>query len=74
MGNTLRGWLGVAGVVLGLAVGVASAQDVVRLRGTIEHVENGAYVVKARDGSTVWVALAANAGVAASVKDIAPPQ
>lgn len=65
---TMRGWLGVAGMVLGLAAGVASAQDVTRVRGTIEHVDNGAYVIKARDGGTVRVALAANAGVAASVK------
>ena len=38
------------------------------MRGTIERVEGAVYVVKARDGSTLRLTLAANAGIAASVK------
>jgi hypothetical protein len=40
----------------------------VRVRGSIERVESGAYVIKGRDGNTLRLTLAANAGVAASVK------
>lgn len=50
------------------AAGTATAQDTVRVRGTIEWVDGAAYVVKARDGNTLRLTLAANAGVAASVK------
>ena len=47
----------------------ATAQDVVRVRGTIERIEGDVYVVKARDGgSTLRLTLVADAGVAASVK------
>jgi hypothetical protein len=45
-----------------------AAQDVVRVRGTIERIEGDAYVAKARDGNTLHLKLAANAGIAASVK------
>src|SRR5262245_9727504 len=58
----------IAGVALLLAAGAAAAQDVVRVRGTIERVEDEVYVVKTRDGGTMRLNLAANAGVAASVK------
>ena len=60
----MRSCLGAAGTVLGLAVGV---EDVVRVRGTIERVESGTYSVQARDGSTLRMTFAANAGVAASL-------
>lgn len=50
------------------AAGTATAQDTVRVRGTIERVDGAAYVVRARDGNTLRLTLAANAGVAASVK------
>jgi hypothetical protein len=33
-----------------LVVSAASAQETVRVRGTIERVDGGVYVVKARDG------------------------
>ena len=46
----------------------AAAQESVRVRGTIERIEGEVYVVKARDGGTLRLKLAANAGVAASVK------
>jgi hypothetical protein len=68
MHNTMRCLLGVAGLGLLFAGTAVVAQDMVRVRGTIERVEGGAYIVKARDGSHMKVALAANAGVAASVK------
>jgi hypothetical protein len=51
-----------------LAGAAASAQEAVRVRGTIERVDAGAYLVKARDGSTLKLTLAANAAVAASVR------
>jgi hypothetical protein len=64
----MRGWLRAAGVLLMLGGGVAAAQDVMRVRGTIERVEGDVYVIKARDGGVLRLKLAANAGVAASVK------
>jgi hypothetical protein len=60
--------LGAAGVALLLAGTALAAQEVVRVRGTIERVEGGAYIVKARDGASLKLTLAPNAGVAASVK------
>ena len=52
-------------IVLGSA---AEAQDSVRIRGTIERVEGPIYVVKARDGTELKVALAENGLVVALVK------
>jgi hypothetical protein len=66
--KTLRCLLGVAGLGLLVAGTAAVAQDVVRVRDTIERVEGGIYIVKARDGSTLKLTLAPNAGVAASVR------
>ena len=52
-----------------MAVGsTAGAQDTVRLRGAIERVDGPVYVIKARDGSEVKVALADNALVVKIVK------
>jgi hypothetical protein len=67
MSKPLRFWRAAGGLALLLA-GVASAQETVRVRGTIERVEGDVYVVRARDGSTLRLTLAANAVVAASVK------
>lgn len=67
MHKTMRCLLGVAGLGL-LVAGTAIAQDVVRVRGTIERVEGGAYIVKIRDGTSLKLTLGPNAGVAASVK------
>ena len=39
-----------------------AAQDVVRVRGTIERIEGDAYVAKARDGNTLHLKLAAKRG------------
>jgi hypothetical protein len=67
MHKTMRCLLGVAGLGV-LVAGTAIAQDVVRVRGTIERVERSVYIVKARDGTTLKLTLDPNAGVAASVK------
>jgi hypothetical protein len=67
MNKTMRCLLAVAG--LGLLAGTAVvAQDVVRVRGTIERVEGGVYIVKAHDGTSLKLTLAPNAGIAASIK------
>jgi hypothetical protein len=63
----MRCLLGAAGLGFLLA-GTVVAQEMVRVRGTIERVEGGTYIVKARDGTRVKLTLAPNAGVAASVK------
>jgi len=47
---------------------IASAQDTVRVRGTIDRVEGPIYVVKSRDGAELKVALAENGIVVAIVK------
>jgi Domain of unknown function (DUF5666) len=62
-----------AGIVLGaLAIIVsgnaAMAQDTVRVRGTIETIDGPTYVIKARDGGELKVALADKAQIAAVVK------
>jgi hypothetical protein len=67
MHKTMRCLLGVAGLGL-LVAGAAIAQDMVRVRGTIERVEGRAYTIKTRDGTTLKLTLGPNAGVAASVK------
>src|SRR5262245_11957391 len=61
-------WLAAAGLGFMVAGEVASAQDSVRVRGVIERLDGSAYIVKARDGSRLKLALASNAGIAASVK------
>jgi hypothetical protein len=51
-----------------LALPAAWAQETVRVRGTIERIDGGAYIVKARDGRSLRLTLAPNGSVAASVK------
>jgi hypothetical protein len=64
-----RRWLAAAlGLGVVVAGGVASAQDTVRVRGVIVRIDGGAYIVRSRDGNQLRLTLAANAGVAASVK------
>ena len=46
----------------------AQAQDTVRVRGTIASIDGATYVIKARDGAELKVALADNAQIAAVVK------
>jgi Domain of unknown function (DUF5666) len=62
------------GVTLGalaiMALGIATvlAQDTVRVRGTIERLDGSNYVIKARDGAELKVALADNPQIAGVVK------
>ena len=62
-----------AGIALGaltiiLPGDAAQAQDTVRVRGTIASIDGATYVIKARDGAELKVALANNAQIAAVVK------
>jgi hypothetical protein len=63
-----------AGYILGAialpvaGAGCAYADDLVRVRGTIESVDGSTYVVKTRDGAEQKIALAPNAQVAGVVK------
>jgi hypothetical protein len=55
-------------------IATALAQDTVRVRGTIDHIDGSTYLVKARDGAELKVALADNPQIArvakASLSDI----
>jgi hypothetical protein len=65
-----------AAVVIAAAAPLAQAQDQVRVRGTIERVEDGLYIVKARNGGEMKVRLPDNVMVVslakASLADIKP--
>lgn len=58
-----RSVIGAAGVALLLAVAPASAQEVVRVRGTIEKADGNTLLVKTREGTDVTVKLTDNAQV-----------
>jgi hypothetical protein len=60
----------VLGAVAMMASGIATAvaQDTVRVRGTIERIDGSLYVIKARDGAELKVALADNPQIAGVVK------
>lgn len=58
----------VAAIVVLTGAGLASGQETVRVRGTLERQEGDVYVIKARDGKDVRVKLTANAIVVAIVK------
>ena len=60
--------VGAAVAALMAVASTAGAQDTVRVRGAIERVDGPVYVIKARDGSEVKVALADNALVVKIVK------
>jgi hypothetical protein len=68
--------LGLAALALAAFDSAASAQDTVRVRGTIDRVDGPIYVVKARDGAELKISLAENgvlvAIVKASLADIKP--
>src|SRR5215831_13058752 len=61
-----------AGVALGavamMVSATAVAQETVRVRGTIERIDGSIYVIKARDGAELKVALADNPQIAGVVK------
>ena len=67
----LRALVGVALgalVIMVSSIVTAWAQDAVRIRGTIERLDGSTYVIKARDGAELKVALADNAQIAGVVK------
>jgi hypothetical protein len=68
MPDMTRRAVGALGFALAFSFSTANAQDTVRVRGTIDRVEGPVYVVKARDGGELKVALADNGGVTAIVK------
>ena len=51
-----------------VSCGAALAQDTVRVRGAIESIDGSTYLIKARDGAELKVALADKAQIAAVVK------
>lgn len=67
MQNAIRRGLCAAALTLAMFAS-ASAQDTMRVRGTIEHVEGPVYVIKTRDGAELKVALAEPGLVVALVK------
>jgi Domain of unknown function (DUF5666) len=68
--TTMAALAGLALIALTIIVSdhAALAQDTVRVRGTIESVDGSTYLIKARDGAELKVALADKAQVAAVVK------
>jgi hypothetical protein len=68
MSKTIRLALALTGFVLFGATSAASAQETVRLRGTIERVEGPVYIVKNRDGAEVKLTVTDNPLFVAIVK------
>jgi hypothetical protein len=68
MSKTIRLALALTGFVLFGATPPASAQETVRLRGTIERVEGPVYIVKNRDGAEVKLTVTDNPLFVAIVK------
>src|SRR5450432_2700094 len=63
MTNFKYGVVGAAGMALMLSVASASAQDVTRIRGTIEKVDGNTIQLKSREGATLNVKLKEGATV-----------
>jgi hypothetical protein len=63
MSNLRHGIAGAAALALVLAITSAQAQEVVRVRGTIEKADGGTLLVKTREGNEVTVKLTDNAQV-----------
>ena len=59
---------GLAALAVAAFSGAAGAQDTVRVRGTIERLDGPIYVVKARDGAELKIALMDNGVLVAIVK------
>jgi hypothetical protein len=68
MSKALRIALAVTGIALFSATSPVSAQETVRIRGTIERVEGPIYIVKNRDGAEVKLAVTDNPLFVAIVK------
>jgi hypothetical protein len=60
--------VGMFALAVALAAPLASAQETVRVRGTIERVDGDMYFVKARDGAEHKLKLAQNAAVVALIQ------
>jgi hypothetical protein len=75
VGRFLRA-IAIPGIMLLLSALSASAQDTVRVRGTVERIEGPVFVVKTRDGSEVKLTVTDNplfvAIVPAKMSDIKP--
>jgi Domain of unknown function (DUF5666) len=63
-----RGLLGAAGLALVFTVGSASAQELARVRGTIEKVDGNTLAVKSREGASLTVKLKDNATITGVAK------
>jgi len=59
---------GVAALALVVTLGAAGAQETVRVRGTLERMDGGAYIIKSREGNEYKVMLTDNPLVVANVK------
>lgn len=68
MHQCARSILSATGFVLALAASTASAQETVRIRGTIEKVDGPNLTIKSRDGKDLAVKLSDKARVMAMVK------
>ncbi|HZZ22032.1 MAG TPA: DUF5666 domain-containing protein [Roseiarcus sp.] len=60
--------IALSAVTIIVSGGAALAQDTVRVRGAIESIDGSTYLIKARDGAELKVALADKAQIAAVVK------
>ena len=60
--------IALSAVTIIVSGGAALAQDTVRVRGAIESIDGSIYLIKARDGAELKVALADKAQIAAVVK------
>jgi hypothetical protein len=63
MSNLKDGALGAAGLALVFTVSSASAQDVTRIRGTIEKVDGNTLAVKSREGANLTIKLKDGAAI-----------
>jgi hypothetical protein len=70
MKNLKHGAIGATGLALLLSIGTASAQQPLRVRGTIEKVDGNNLTVKTREGGDITVKLAANATVTGVAKAV----
>ena len=60
--------IALSAVTIIISGGAALAQDTVRVRGAIESIDGSTYLIKARDGAELKVAIADKAQIAAVVK------
>src|SRR3984885_4274247 len=60
--------IALAGLTLIASGDAAPAEDIVRVRGAIESIDGSTYVIRARDGAELKVALADKAQIARVVK------